>query len=254
MYFHYQDLNDEPIKRYWKHARFWLGRLKVCWCLPTEHIHFSFGVNGGDSNNELTFSFACKLLAVWISFKAMRFHFGHWSSYLDKPIFLHEEREFDLSWHDAGLWLMVWGDPMGDWTRGMAWWTTSKVFHPMDFFFGRNKYTERVLENGETFIPMTEGCYEAKYKLFVSEWSRPRWPFKKELQRITLDVPRGIPTEGKGENSWDCGEDATFGITCMARTLEQGVGELVGSVLRDRKRHGVPRGIKPVIAELRKPV
>ena len=235
---HWQDLNDSPIKKYWKHGRAWFVRFSFCWCLPTQDYHFSFGVNGGDSYDKLTFSFACGLFAMWLSFRFHRFHFGKLSCYSDKPIFLHEERKFNVSIHDGSIWLMAWGDPMGEWSRDMAWWKYSRSFNPMDFFFGTNKYSTKSLEEGNCLIPMPEGCYEGNYNLFVSTWERPRWPFKKQWKRITINVEKGIPHEGKGENSWDCGEDATYGITCMAENLEDGIGQLVGSCLRDRKRYG----------------
>lgn len=234
----WQDLNDSPIKKYWKHGRAWIGRFHFEWSIPTHFLHFSVGINGGDSNRNLTFAVACKVFSIYASMRFVHFRVGHWSTYSDKPFFIHEEREFKISIHDGSLWLRLWGDPMGGWSRDMSWWLVNHCFNPMDFFFGMDKYTTKSLKTGECLIPMPEGSYPATYDLFVSTWKRPRWPFKRQLQRITIDIKKGIPFEGKGENSWDCGEDATFGITCMARTLEEGIGELVATVLQSRQRYG----------------
>ena len=53
---------------------------------------------------------------------------------------------------------------------------------------------------------------------------------------ITPDTP--IPHPGKGENSWDCGEDAIHSLTCQASTTHDAVGEIVKAVLRSRYRYG----------------
>src|SRR3990167_3283057 len=245
----WQDLNDAPIKRYWKYGRAWWGRLSAEWCIPTSHWIFEFGANGGDSHHDLTFCLGCGLFYLHLSIRAWAFPIGHWSTYSKEPFFLHEERTFRLAWHNWTLWLNLWHEPMGS-SEGRRdhWLKRTWTFSPMDALFGCAAYRERVLETGETLIPMIEGCYPATYKLFVSAWSCPRWPFKRELARITLDVPKGIPMEGKGENSYDCGEDATFGITCQASTVEQGIGDLVASVLRDRRKYGRThqhRGLQP---------
>jgi hypothetical protein len=56
---------------------------------------------------------------------------------------------------------------------------------------------------------------------------------------VDLDMKRDpVPFPGKGENSWDCGEDASYGFGCAAETLEEGIGKFVASKLRDRGRNG----------------
>jgi hypothetical protein len=58
------------------------------------------------------------------------------------------------------------------------------------------------------------------------------------MRRANLDIERGVPTPGKGENSWDCGQDATYGLTCPASTVEEALASLRASVMRDRERYG----------------
>jgi hypothetical protein len=255
MYFSCQDLDDGHIKRYWKHGRCWIGRfLHLEWCIPTSSFHFDFGINGGDCRDNLTFHFACWLFSIYISVKFHQFNVGRWAKCDKEKFFIYEEREFALSIHDGGIWLLPWGDTMGDWSRDMPWHKENHSFYPMDFLFGLKKYSEVMTEEGNCLIPMPEGSYNANYKLFVSNWKRPRLPFKDELMRISIDCPDGIPHEGKGENSYDCGEDASFGITCPARNLEEGIGYFVGSCLRDRRKYNhsnLHRGQKAVMAKLK---
>ena len=252
MRFHWQDLNDGLVKKFGWHGRAWLGRVSCEWSLPTTHWLFEFGVNGGDSNRDLTLCIGCGLFFLSLSLQAWGFPFGHWTDYKGEKMFLHQERMFRVSWFSGTLYVNLWHDPMGGSGQSMGWLQNGFTFTPMDILFGSNRYTEVPIETGETLIPMPEGCYPASYKLFVSTWQRPRWPFKSQLKRITIDVLKGIPHEGKGENSWDCGEDATYGTTCPATHLEEGIGSLVGSVLRDRKRYGgkhLHRELKAALVE-----
>lgn len=85
---------------------------------------------------------------------------------------------------------------------------------------------------------MPEHPYPATVRLFESTWKRPRWPFARRMVRAEIEVEGGIPHPGKGENSWDCDDDATYSLTCQARTAEDAVAKLVGSVLRDRRNYG----------------
>lgn len=89
-----------------------------------------------------------------------------------------------------------------------------------DKILGRDKYTEKVLQEGGVDIDMPEGVYHATFKRFISYWKRPRSPFTRSMHRISMDIPVGIPHEGKGENSWDMGMDATFGVTMPAEENE----------------------------------
>jgi hypothetical protein len=111
----------------------------------------------------------------------------------------------------------------------------------LDLVLGRAKYRSIVTQvEVDVPIPMPERAYRASVTLHLDTWERPRWPWAKRIPRATIDMEEGdqIPFPGKGENSWDCGEDATYGITLPAKTVSEAVAGLVGSVLRRRERHG----------------
>jgi len=84
---------------------------------------------------------------------------------------------------------------------------------------------------------MPEKNYPAHAILADWTWTYPRW-FSKTIRRCEIKIPGGLPHEGKGENSYDCGQDATFSIATKAKTIPEGVGQLVGSVLKDRVKYG----------------
>lgn len=139
-----------------------------------------------------------------------------------------EGRELSVRAHDGSVWLRLWTEP---------WDGKVHVFHWKRFIIGKSTYSETVLEERDILVPMPEKAYQAHAKLTEVTWSYPRW-FKTTIKRVSIDIPEGIPHEGKGENSWDCGRDATYGMTCQAKSIALGVGQLVGSVLHDRVRYG----------------
>lgn len=148
------------------------------------------------------------------------------------------ERRIGIRIFGGALWWQCWDREavhFGD----DPWWMRGN-WHPLDTLLGRHEHRSEELQARDVQIPMPEGNYTATAKLERATWKRPRWPFAKTILRVSIDIPKGIPVPGKGENSWDCGPDATFGLTTPARTIEDGIGQLVASVLHDRKRRGAP--------------
>lgn len=146
-----------------------------------------------------------------------------------------EDREVEISFHNGALWWSFWTDPMS-WSSKTPRWRHGN-FDFADFFLGRSKCEHRTIEARDVLVPMPEKAYPAKAELQEWTWKRPRW-FAKTIKRVQIDIPGGVPIPGKGENSWDCGDDAIFGTTTAARSIAEGVGQLVGSALRDRVRRG----------------
>jgi hypothetical protein len=86
---------------------------------------------------------------------------------------------------------------------------------------------------------------EGLYRLVISEqqatWQRPRWPWPSRVSRsFDIEAIRPPMFAGKGENSWDCDDDAIFGMTSTERTAGGAVGDYVGRVLSRRRRYGLP--------------
>lgn len=147
------------------------------------------------------------------------------------------DREIKLSFHDRAAWWSLWCDPWS-WSSKTPRWRHGS-WHPIDTLLGRQNCQTRTIEERNVLVPMPEKAYEATAKLVEYTWKRPRSPFAKTMLRCEIEVPNGIPFEGKGENAWDCGQDATFGITTgECKSIPEGVGILVGSVLRSRVKNG----------------
>lgn len=108
-----------------------------------------------------------------------------------------------------------------------------------DLLLGRAKHTLKILDEGEAMIDMPEGGYPTTYKIEARTWKRPRWPFSTKRTNIYFEIPIGIPHEGKGENSWDMGMNATFGIgTEWKGDLHNAVRKIAIRCLEQRQKYG----------------
>jgi hypothetical protein len=94
---------------------------------------------------------------------------------------------------------------------------------------------------------MPEGCYEAIATPESRTWTY-RFGIVKRRDSVDLRIDGGIPFSGKGENSWDCGDDGLYGTG--GDTLEKAIGHVVTYVLERRKRYGYDSkgtGKQPVV-------
>jgi len=143
-------------------------------------------------------------------------------------------RELSLRIHDWSLWWKLWVDTSG-WTHERPKWRDGNVNFP-DTLLGKFKHSERLLERRDIEIRMPEGVYKGVCEMKEGTWKRPRWPFPVHVVRAHIDMTQPIPIPGKGENSWDCGEDATHGSTFPARNVADAIGKLTGDILNTRER------------------
>lgn len=144
------------------------------------------------------------------------------------------------------LWWDVW-HTRHEWKSTTPRWRHGS-FHPLDAWFGRLSINTVERSTHDVLIPLAEKNYLAHVKLTDDTWTRarwPRWPFTKQRFRCNVDIPGGIPVPGKGENSYDCGDDATFGLSADARTPEEAVAQVVQSVMNTRRRRGGGTGTEP---------
>lgn len=139
--------------------------------------------------------------------------------------------------HDGSIWFDVWSK-WGEWSAKDPWWMQFNI-NPVDVIFGKPAYSERTIKEGiPVEVPMPEKSYPGTVKIFESIWKRPRSPFSTRIVRTTIEVPEGVPFPGKGENSWDCGEDSYSASTSQETTAYGAVAGLVRDVLSRRERDG----------------
>lgn len=86
----------------------------------------------------------------------------------------------------------------------------------LDALLGDRRYSSVETGRETLTLVMPEGRYRADCVVDMATWQRPRWPWwplTRRIERATIDFtpPVGIP--GKGENSYDCDDDATYSVT-----------------------------------------
>ena len=172
-------------------------------------------------NGILKFSIAIPPIALWLTFEHLKW------AYINRAI--------SVSFGEFGMHWNLWTDSMG-WSSKTPKWRNG-FFSLTDFIFGKKKYTQEVIDTKQVEIPMPEKSYQATVEFREDTWKRKRW-FGKSITRVDIEIPEGIPHEGKGENFWDCGVDYTFGMCCPANSIADGVGKLVGDVLATRVKYG----------------
>lgn len=208
MHYHHQNLTDgrQPL---WRHGRAWWGRFHWGW---TVFRRSTLGVELGRGRLSVGLGFA-SLYLRWAGG-------GVW----------------EVSWHNGGLWVRTPWERQMEWRSSDPWWKKTIKLPVIDWLLGRDRCTTTKGTPFEVFIPMPEGSYRAMATPETRVWRRRWYVPQKRRDSVWLDIPGGIPCSGKGENSWDCGDDGLWG--CGGDTLELAIGHAVASSLRDRRRYG----------------
>lgn len=275
MDFHWQNLNDGKVPRWGggrRHGRAWLRvfekpgqayrsgvQINWCWALMWDGscaVAFSFVRQEGHGIHlrfALPWLFDLYLTFLggpfaWLAKKALpEFSKDQRRSYPDQelPKKDYGDRElFNLYFYDWAFWWNFWRNPMGGWSSRDPKWQHGS-FHLVDFLFGKTTYEARALAGPvEVKIPMPERAYDATVTVEERIWRRKRWPgVWRRWFGFDVDMKRDpIPFPGKGENSWDCGEDATYGLSAPTDrhhlNIEDAIAAVVRSTMNSRRRHG----------------
>lgn len=226
--FHSQNLNEDRQgnpKGLPYEGRAWLntpmGEFRFEWHLW--RLACGFGLQTDSDTGGTTLNWAVPPVSLWLT-TPLRFGPREYAS----------RNYIDLSVHDAAVWWQFGGDRMS-WSSKTPKWKNGN-FKLDDFFLGKQRYVQGSGTLHRVKIPMPEGSYDAEVELREDRWERPRWRTLR-LRRASVNVPQGIPHAGKGENSWDCGEDRLWGWSGPAENIEDAIAKTVQSVLRSRRRY-----------------
>lgn len=156
-------------------------------------------------------------------------------------------REFGLRTIGHDLQLCLGHDPMGTYygTRGRfrwlhhLWKNQIITLFREDWILGRARFTKETLE---TDIPVTVDVGQWDGDVYHGTATREHFTWKRRFSTqertdywIEMDHP-GIPFPGKGENSWDCGDDATYGFG--GASIESAIARILEDTKKTRLRHG----------------
>jgi hypothetical protein len=252
MNFHWQNLNEKGADRTGsplRHGRAWLSISKIGFNWEWGFLrHQCVGISVAARQDEnVGFGFS---VGVPFLFSLYLTVWGGWFASLSLWLLRasgagYNDREVSLRFHDAAVWWEVWRDS-DSWSSDTPRYR-SGCFHIDDFVLGKAEYSQRILNEQAVQIALPEASYPATVKIDERTWKRPRW-FTKRLVGSQVDIPKGIPFPGKGENSWDCGQDAVFGLSSLESTVEGAIAAVVRSVLKSRRRHGGSIEWKPEMA------
>lgn len=213
MRWHTQNLSDGRMAT-WRNGRGWYGPFHAEWSAFRPSSLLLAGV-------------------WWSGFKVYLRWFSLYVSVGDSE---RERGEWGISWSDGVIRVThPWVRRM-EWRSADPWWKKDISLRVVDWLIGRTRCETIKGESRAVVVPMPEGNYDATAHHETRIWRRRwYWPTSRR-DSVTLDIPNGIPFAGKGENSWDCGDDGLFGIG--GDTEEDAIANAVKAVLRDRQKYG----------------
>ncbi len=237
MFLHYSLEGKTGVRWWWHFGNRCVFRVEFYWWSRHCHAHVDVDDDGW------TWALALPPLAVYLSFdgfpawKPRRKCIATWDN--NREFWLTDQRTCGVTIHDWSVWIKPWSKTM-EWANADPWWVRGVTLNIPDLILGRSRCETEVLRDGiPVTIPMPEGIYSAFAKIERRTWKRPRW-FAHSRVSTWIDIPKGIPFQGKGENSWDCGDDGLFGTGADGDSIPVAVTKVRESVLRSRRRYGAP--------------
>jgi hypothetical protein len=214
-------------------CRWWLHWGRTCWSyegyLFKNARHNSIGFDlGGDEND----------IMVHLGIKGFfNFYFGV-EKLLPRKLMnkLLYPRHYGISLFEEYISIEFHRDDFG---YSDGWKGYHKMIDWKTILFGKLKYECREAGRYLNHVEMPEGNYPCEIIHYEATWTRPRLlrPIEANRFEVIPDIP--IPEPGKGENSWDIGDDALHSITVTADSIKEALKITADSVIQTRiKRAG----------------
>lgn len=155
-----------------------------------------------------------------------------------REFWLTDQRESRVAIFDWKLWINPWSKSM-EHVSADPWWVRGVTVDFKRIVIGETAYIcEQTAPTFTVQIPMPEGFYAAEFTPQRQTWKPRRW-FATVRKSFDINIPKGIPFAGKGENSWDCGDDGLFGMGADG-TVEEAIAKVRDTVMERRRRYGSP--------------
>lgn len=260
MRFSYQNLRESEYdkRRFWSYGRGWLrfgehwydrrfAQIGVEWSIPSGHCGWGVTFGGGDAGRDFGMTFAVPFLfTLYVTISnAFKSNLFTWDFNRGS------DRQISCYFADWTFSYSIWVGSMASWSRSYPWcrWWRQCSF---DFknLLGKQSYRRWTIGSPIPIqIPLPEGVYQAVAQREGAIWKRTLW-FAHERRFVDVTVPKGLPFAGKGENSWDCGDDGLFGYSVDGDSIEHAIAHGVESVLKSRRRngHASPEAIATALA------
>lgn len=223
--------------------------ISIEWAGFSSHPSIYLRVDGDEQ--EVTFHIAF-FVGIWISFERF-IPKSFYPTYASKTHGrLPEEREISLSFHGGSFWWNFWvSEEWSSWTKNKTW--RKGCWHILDRIKGKHKCQRTEVERQQFVLPFLEGNYNVEVIKNERKDTWQRWPMKKSTTwevkpgyyKDGLFIEKPIPVDGKGENSWDCDEDATYAISFPGYPYKKEIKTAYDaalyfwhSMMKDRERYG----------------
>lgn len=254
MYNWFQNLKKEDREKRWFHFRGAFGP-----AYDRKWLEYSIA-SGFDCSfkvtikpyKSLSLQFAPLFCTVWLTFPF--FSFARW---------IKQKKTTGFYFHN---WALVWDFMGNEWGDGRSrkdpWWKYF-YFHIDDFFLGKREVLNDDLVSIEN-VAFKIG--DKDFKMDSISWHRrrsfrryiPYVIYHKTWESVEMKIEKPPMRAGKGENSWDCDNDGSFGLYCgwphespnylnRDQMAQKAIEMYVESALKDAKRYGSgdgERGIK----------
>lgn len=175
-----------------------------------------------------------------------------------------EEREFSIRIHGGAIWWNFWvSEQWSSYCANKTW--RNGNFSFIDKIKGKHKYERKETDRRQFLLPFLEGVYNVEVIKFDRADSYAHWPTSR---RVSWEVRAGyydekgewkdkpIPVEGKGDNSWDCDEDATWSISFSGPPYRKDVNTpylaalyFWHSMMKSREQRGSEKWVPQVFKE-----
>lgn len=255
---HVQNLNqkkDGSTGSIFKHGRVWIHgkrdddeahrrkELRVEWSFPTHFWAFQCEVGEGDADDGLSFWIACGLFSLHITLEGIlsrafiergreKAKATKWMGYG----YMAWPRVTGIRIHNNTIWFELWNWDAG-WSSEQPKWMSFN-FGVVDFLFGKRQHESKVIAESTGEIILNDGVHPVKLVLTEDTWRRPRMPKAQIARFVKVESEKGVPIPGKGESSWDCGDDAIFSTGYRVDTFDAALNQFRESVLKRRQQYG----------------
>ena len=113
----------------------------------------------------------------------------------------------------------------------------------LDWVFGKRKYRQETRRSMPIQILMDMHQHDGLWTLRETWSERQRWPWRYHVRFYSdIDMPDPPQFAGKGENSWDCGNDGICGMSSRELTPLGAIGDYMAAVMKARAKYGMPSG------------
>lgn len=249
---HWQNLNErrDGEGHPFFHGRAWFRFGEREYPVQVEWVHGSkrFGITvdlDRDEGREILLQLSVPPVSYFVGFPGPRWLFDRLPFSFGRKEFRYAggDRSIGVRIFDSSIWWSLWEDKMESRSSDPRWMHGNVGLDDLaHFLFGKTKREEKVLEEHDVVIPLPERGYPAKVRIEASTYTRERWRWWPILDRrlyatIELEKPPVIP--GKGENSYDCGDDAIYSMSCSVGphdSIEEAIGKYIAAVLKYRRK------------------